>query len=93
MPPPLVQVKYDETMIRLEEATASVVKMFTEVEARREALVTKDFLAWQKAQHEHFPRLLTAISAVPAHPPHEGPLSRTLLLPQQASHTALPVRA
>ena len=54
------QVKYDETMIRLEMATAACVELFTKAEARREELVTRDFVAWQRAQHAHLPRLLAS---------------------------------
>jgi len=52
------QQKYDETMIRLEMETTRVVELFTEAERRREALVLKDFVAWQRSQHHHLPQLL-----------------------------------
>lgn len=52
--------KYDETMIKLEATTENAIEMFTKAEEKRERLITKEFVAWQKAQHVHLSQLATA---------------------------------
>ena len=56
------QAKYDETMQRLETATESVVGLFTDMEERREALVTGVCVAWLRVQREHLPTLFRAFN-------------------------------
>jgi hypothetical protein len=54
------QQKYDETMIKLEASTENAIELFTKAEERRERLITKEFVAWQKAQHIHLSKLAQA---------------------------------
>lgn len=56
--------KYDETMIKLEASTESAIELFTKAEEMRERLITKEFVAWQKAQHMHLSVLAEAYQVV-----------------------------
>jgi hypothetical protein len=47
-------------MIKLEASTENAIELFTKAEERRERLITKEFVAWQKAQHIHLSKLAQA---------------------------------